>query len=132
MKSLWSDVHLAEWLQNIYIKTLLRAGESSETWRILNNKLCGVLKIASDPFEIVRTRLKEVSETLYGCECLKWYETEKNDPLSSRGLPACPCRMNQANSDTRFEDEPMCSYGGSGCQVFHNGAYHCVRSVAAR
>ena len=62
--------------------------------------------------------------------CQDWYEREKQDPPSFSGLLPCPCTRRQATSDDRFEDDPACT-NGVGC-VYHHGAYHCIRSMAAR
>lgn len=63
--------------------------------------------------------------------CLYWYQGEMNNPPSSDGLPACPCTRLGANADDRFIDDPACS-NGDGCDKYHPGAYHCIRSASAR
>ena len=123
---------MAEWYLNMYVNEVLRRGDTSDTWRTINNKLGGALRAASDPLQTVRARLSEVGEALFGSLCTDWHNKEKQDPPTTSGLPACPCTRRQANVDSRFEDDKACSNGGSGCGRFHLGAYHCICSVSAR
>ncbi|XP_072021726.1 sushi domain-containing protein 2-like [Amphiura filiformis] len=65
-------------------------------------------------------------------KCDEWSQNETSLPDFVDELMACPCTLQQAIADSgRFQPDTGCSiYSGSVCK-YHQGAKHCVRSVAA-
>ncbi|XP_072048712.1 sushi domain-containing protein 2-like [Amphiura filiformis] len=65
-------------------------------------------------------------------KCDEWNQDEISLPDFVDELIACPCTLQQAIADSgRFQPDTGCSmYSGSVCK-YHQGAKHCVRSVAA-
>ena len=65
--------------------------------------------------------------------CDRWAQDEDELEDFVDNLIPCPCTLQQAIVDTgRFQPDTGCSmYAGSVC-TYHQGAEHCVRSVAAR
>ena len=65
--------------------------------------------------------------------CDEWNQDETSLPDFVDELIPCPCTLEQAIADSgRFQPDTGCSmYSGSVC-TYHQGAKHCVRSVAAR
>ena len=132
VKSLWSEIHFAMWYQNMYVADLVRRGDTSATWRTLNRHLGGELRGTNNAIEVVRRRLGEVGDALYGQKCMDWYVGESKDPPDMRNLPKCPCTRTQAAVVTQFEDNTSCSNGNAACNIFHRGATHCIRSAFPR
>ena len=133
VRSLWSDIHFADWYENIYFNNLLQRGDTSAKWLELNEWSDNTLEESrlTESIAIILQRGRLIKNILFGKKCTAWYGREKEDAPSSRGILACPCTRRQASVDTRFDDDESCNNGNSGCDRFP-GAYNCIRSVAAR
>ncbi|KAI0239248.1 Sushi domain-containing protein 2 [Lamellibrachia satsuma] len=107
-RSLWSPIHIAQWYHNEYFNGSIPRVDNGHFRRPTNFA----------PGQIWNFR------------CIEWYDAEMRNPPSAQGLPHCPCTRRQARIDTRFEDDPGCSNGSPGCDDFHRGAHHCIRSVS--
>ena len=135
IKCLWSNLHYARWYQNMYLRELLLRGSRGETFRKLNEDLDGVfngITNVSVALDIFRRRQLKMSNALYTPQCNAWYGKDSTVPRQTTGVLHCPCTRRQARVDIRFEDDPSCSNGGLGCDIFQRGAYHCIRSSLPR
>lgn len=62
-------------------------------------------------------------------KCKEWYRIEKQKNNFAHELPECPCTMSQAMADKGvFVPDQDCNIVDRKCDVFNQGAIHCVRS----
>lgn len=91
-----------------------------------------VVKFAVKKFRIARNYLNMTFHENMEYQCLNWYEHETLHPPDYDTVARPPCSLGEALANPAFTADTSCSNGRPYCQFFQNGAYHCVRSKAAR
>ncbi|XP_046850281.1 sushi domain-containing protein 2-like [Xenia sp. Carnegie-2017] len=86
-------------------------------------------RIFSAPFLLFPTKVDDVNASK---KCHDWFRKDKfNVSTALDELIGCPRSLQQAEADTaRFASDDYCKPPRTGsCMTYHNGSYHCFRSV---